>query len=111
MFRDYVKPKYFTLSLLPRKPYSKIQRKYKQILFKVDIKDFATKNVIGRGMGLAMWKTKNTYKDIQHIVEEVGEDVYTALTNPNQNICTDQECDGKLVSIGTLLILNRFFFY
>ena len=79
---------------------SKIKRKYSQILLKNDVKDFAIKNVIGRGMGLAMWKTKNTYEDIQDIVEEIGEDVYTALTNPNQNKCSNQECDGKLVSIG-----------
>ena len=52
---------------------------------------------IGRGMGLAMWRSEATYKDMQHIVEELGEDVYTALTNPDQNKCTDNECDGKLV--------------
>ena len=49
-------------------------------------------------MGLAVWKTENTYKDMQHIVKGVGEDVYTALTNPNKNKCTDQDCDGNLVS-------------
>ena len=53
-------------------------------------------------MGLAMWKTEDTYKDVQHITKKIGEDVYTALTNPNLNKCTDQECDGKLVSICTL---------
>ena len=57
-------------------------------------------------MGLALWRTEDTYRDMQHIVDKVGEDVYTALTNPNQNKCTDQECDGKLVSIDTLLTLK-----
>ena len=56
-----------------------------------------TINMIGRGMGLALWRSEATYKDMQHIVEELGEDVYTALTNPDQNKCTDNECDGKLV--------------
>ena len=48
-------------------------------------------------MGLALWRSEATYKDMQHIVKELGEDVYTALTNPDQNKCTDNECDGKLV--------------
>ena len=62
-------------------------------------------------MGLALWRTEDTYRDMQHIVDKVGEDVYTALTNPNQNKCTDQECDGKLVSIYTLLTLQGFFMH
>ena len=51
---------------------------------------------------MAMWKTEETYKDMQHITKKMGEDVYTALSNPNLKKCTDQECDGKLVSICTL---------
>ena len=54
-------------------------------------------------MGMAMWKTEDTYKDVQHITKKIGEDVYTALTNPNLNKCTDQDCDGELVGNCTLL--------
>ena len=53
----------------------------------------------GRGMGLALWKTEDSYKDMQSIVAEVEEEVYTALTNPDENQCTDQDCDGNLVNI------------
>ena len=50
-------------------------------------------------MGLALWKTEDSYKDMQSIVAEVEEEVYTALTNPYENQCTDQDCDGNLVNI------------
>ena len=51
---------------------------------------------------MAVWKTEDTYKDMQHITKKIGEDVYTALTNPNLKSCKDQECDGKLVSIDNI---------
>ena len=62
-------------------------------------------------MGLALWKTRDTYKDMQHIVKGVGEDAYTALTNPDQNKCTDQQCDGKLVNIDTRVTFKELLMY
>ena len=62
-------------------------------------------------MGMAMWKTEETYKDMQHITKKMGEDVYTALSNPNLNKCTDQECDGKLVRICRLPTFSWLIYY
>ena len=48
-------------------------------------------------MGLAMWRSEESYLDVQHIVGKVGEDTFTALHNPGSNDCKDGACDGKLV--------------
>ena len=52
----------------------------------------------GQGMGLAIWRTEESYNDIQYIVKEINEDVYTALTNPKEYECKDETCTGKLVN-------------
>lgn len=49
-------------------------------------------------MGLAIWRTEESYNDIQYIVKEINEDVYTALTNPKEYECKDETCTGKLVN-------------
>ena len=48
-------------------------------------------------MGLAIWKTEESYKDLKFIVDEFDEDVFTALKNPNWINCQDSACDGNLV--------------
>ena len=48
-------------------------------------------------MGLAMWKSEESYLDVKHIVGKVGEDAFTALHNPGSNDCKDSACDGNLV--------------
>ena len=48
-------------------------------------------------MGLAIWKTEESYKDLKYIVDEFHEDVFTALKNPNWINCQDSACDGNLV--------------
>ena len=50
-----------------------------------------------RGLGLAMWKREESYIDVQHIINKVGEDTFTALHNPGLNDCRDGACDEKLV--------------
>ena len=61
--------------------------------------------MIGQGMGLAIWKTDESYRDLQYIVDEFDEDVFTALKNPNWKYCQDSACDGDLVKT----ILLQFF--
>ena len=55
-------------------------------------------------MGLAMWNTEETYRDVHHIVEAIDKEVYTALINPTETECKDNGCNGKLVSIIILLL-------
>ena len=50
-----------------------------------------------RGLGLAMWKSAESYIDVQHIINKVGEDTFTALHNPREEACTDEDCDEQLV--------------
>ena len=52
-----------------------------------------------RGLGLAMWKSEESYIDVQHIINKVGEDTFTALHNPGLNDCRDGDCDEKLVRL------------
>ena len=52
-----------------------------------------------RGMGLAMWKSEESYLDVQYIVGMVDEDTFTALLNPDLNECRDGACDRKLVRL------------
>ena len=51
------------------------------------------------GMGLAQWKTEESYLDLKFIVGVVDTPIFTALTNLNLEDCQDQNCDGKLVSV------------
>ena len=55
--------------------------------------------VTDRGMGLAMWRSEESYLDVQYIVGMVDEDTFTALHNPGLNECKDSACDGKLVRL------------
>ena len=64
--------------------------------------------MIGQGMGLAIWKTDESYRDLQYIVDEFDEDVFTALKNPNWSDCKDSACDGNLVKT---IFCSVLFFY
>ena len=49
-------------------------------------------------MGLAMWHTAELYEDIKYIASKENEDLYTALTNnDNQECGSKQDCHGKLI--------------
>ena len=50
-------------------------------------------------MGLAMWKSEESYLDVQYIVGVVDEDTFTALHNPGLNECKDVACDRNLVRL------------
>ena len=62
-------------------------------------------------MGLAMWKTEESFKDIRYIRNELDADLHTALTNPNKHECKDDTCNGNLVNTTILqscfLLLKR----
>ena len=50
-------------------------------------------------MGLAIWKSEESYLDVQFIVGLVDEDTFTALHNPGLNECKDVACDRNLVRL------------
>ena len=52
------------------------------------------------GLGLAMWKTGDQYEDIKFLVSHTNENLFTALHNPDNNECNndDKSCDGILVN-------------
>ena len=56
-------------------------------------------SVLDQGLGLAMWKTGDTYKDIKFLANQINDALYTALNNFHGNECNnaDKSCDGKLV--------------
>ena len=54
----------------------------------------------GSGLGLAMWKTGDQYEDIKFLARHISENLFTALHNPDQLECNndDKSCDGILVN-------------
>ena len=57
---------------------------------------------IGLGLGLAVWKDVDSYKDIAHIAATLNLSVITALNNKNLHDCngsydSSTSCDGQLV--------------
>ena len=54
----------------------------------------------GNGLGLAMWKTGDQYEDIKFLARHISENLFTALHNPDQLECNndDKSCDGILVN-------------
>ena len=54
-----------------------------------------------QGLGLASWKTENTYLDLAFISKVLSRRLWTALNNQNGEYCNndDRSCDGKLVNV------------
>lgn len=59
-------------------------------------------------MGLAQFKTEESYLDLRFIVDMVGNDFYTALTNLDFENCQDHDCDEELVNIISQLEIQKF---
>ena len=56
----------------------------------------------GLGLGLAVWKDADSYKDVAHIAATLNHAVFTALNNKHRHDCnglynSSTSCDAQLV--------------
>ena len=65
------------------------------------------------GLGLAVWKTGDQYEDIKFIASHTNESLFTALHNPNNSACNndDMSCDGILVNKTNFIVLGDLYLF
>ena len=57
-----------------------------------------------------MWKTGEQYEDIKFLARHISENLFTALHNPDQLECNndDKSCDGILVNFKSVVLCELF---